>query len=70
MICKRLRYENETKLIRYIAWHIVPLAEILADRGATNVSWINAKLFPKPLPISLSALLTPDLRLLERIRRD
>lgn len=48
---KRIRGENETKVIRDIAPLIVPSAEILADRGekhleicreTTNAGWINA----------------------------
>ena len=59
--CKRLRGENETKVIRDIAQLIVPSAEILADYGAkhleilretTNAGWINAIPFygPRPQP--------------------
>lgn len=59
--CKRIRGENETKVIRDIAQFIVPSAEILADHGAkhleilretTNAGWINAIPFygPRPQP--------------------
>jgi hypothetical protein len=49
--CRRLKGENDTKVIRDIAQLIVPSAEILADHGAkhleilretTNVGWMNA----------------------------
>jgi hypothetical protein len=52
--CKRIRGENETKVVRDIAQLIVPSAEILADRGAehleilretTNVCWVNSYIF-------------------------
>jgi len=59
--CKRLRGENETKVIRDISQLIVPSAEILADHGAkhleilretTNAGWLNAiPLYgPRPQP--------------------
>ncbi|KAL7920350.1 hypothetical protein ACQKWADRAFT_328787 [Trichoderma austrokoningii] len=57
--CKRLRGENETKVIRDIAMLIVPSAEILADNGAkhlevlretTNAVWTNAIPFSGPCP--------------------
>ncbi|KAF2817510.1 uncharacterized protein BDZ99DRAFT_513751 [Mytilinidion resinicola] len=57
--CKRIRGENETKVIRYISPLIVPSAEILADMGAehlemlretTNACWTNAIPFIKPPP--------------------
>ncbi|KAH8695891.1 hypothetical protein GQ44DRAFT_765038 [Phaeosphaeriaceae sp. PMI808] len=55
--CKRIRGENETKVVRDIAPLIVPSAEILADRGAkhleilretVNACWINSITFMKP----------------------
>ncbi|KAF1962655.1 hypothetical protein CC80DRAFT_521710 [Byssothecium circinans] len=59
--CRRIRGENETKVVRDIALLIVPSAEILADNGAkhleilretTNAGWINAIPFygPRPQP--------------------
>ena len=58
MTCKRIRGENETKVVRDIAPLIVPSAEILADRGAkhleilretVNACWVNSITFIKPL---------------------
>ena len=55
--CKRIRGENETKVVRDIAQLIVPSAEILADKGAehleilretTNECWVNSIAFIKP----------------------
>ncbi|MCJ1467580.1 hypothetical protein MMC07_006205 [Pseudocyphellaria aurata] len=55
--CKRIRGENETKVVRDIAPLIVPSAEILADRGAkhleilretVNACWVNSISFMKP----------------------
>ncbi|KAI9683913.1 MAG: hypothetical protein M1829_004248 [Trizodia sp. TS-e1964] len=55
--CKRIKGENETKVIRDIALLIVPSAEILADVGdehleilreTTNACWTNAIPFIKP----------------------
>ncbi|KAL9623484.1 MAG: hypothetical protein Q9160_002164 [Pyrenula sp. 1 TL-2023] len=55
--CKRIRSENETKVVRDIAPLIVPSAEILADRGAkhleilretVNACWVNSITFMKP----------------------
>ncbi|TVY94275.1 hypothetical protein LAWI1_G002062 [Lachnellula willkommii] len=55
--CKRIRGENETKVVRDIAQLIVPPAEILADRGAehleilretTNACWVNSYTFINP----------------------
>jgi hypothetical protein len=55
--CKRIRGENETKVVRDIAPLIVPSAEILADRGAkhlrilretVNACWVNSITFMKP----------------------
>lgn len=55
--CKRIRGENETKVIRDIAQLIVPSAEILADKGAkhleilretTNACWVNTVPFIRP----------------------
>lgn len=55
--CKRIRGENETKVVRDIAQLIVPSAEILADKGAehleilretTNVCWVNSITFINP----------------------
>ncbi|KAM3070418.1 hypothetical protein ACMFMG_010245 [Clarireedia jacksonii] len=55
--CKRIKGENETKVIRDIAQLIVPSAEILADRGAehleilretTNACWVNSYTFINP----------------------
>jgi hypothetical protein len=57
--CKRIRGENETKVIRDIAQLIVPSAEILADYGVkhlailretTNAGWSNAIPFSGPRP--------------------
>ena len=55
--CKRIRGENETKVVRDIAQLIVPSAEILVDRGAkhleilretVNVCWVNSTTFIQP----------------------
>ncbi|KAH8724127.1 hypothetical protein GQ44DRAFT_773382 [Phaeosphaeriaceae sp. PMI808] len=55
--CKRVRGENETKVVRDIAQLIVPSAEILADQGAehldilretTNACWVNSYTFINP----------------------
>lgn len=55
--CKRIRGENETKVVRDIAPLIVPSAEILADRGAkhleilretVNACWVNSITFIQP----------------------
>lgn len=55
--CKRIRGENETKVVRDIAPLIVPSAEILADRGAkhleilretVNACWVNSTTFIQP----------------------
>ncbi|KAF2690853.1 hypothetical protein K458DRAFT_438621 [Lentithecium fluviatile CBS 122367] len=52
--CKRVKGENETKVVRDIAPFIVPSAEILADQGAehltvlretTNACWVNSEPF-------------------------
>lgn len=49
--CKRLKGENETKVVLRISQLIVPSVEILADKGAkhlailretTNVRWVNS----------------------------
>jgi hypothetical protein len=55
--CKRIRGKNKTKVVRDIAPLIVPLAEILADRGAkhleilretVNACWVNSTTFIQP----------------------
>ncbi|WEW59834.1 hypothetical protein PRK78_005315 [Emydomyces testavorans] len=55
--CKRIRGENENKVIRDISPLIVPSAEILADKGVehlevlretTSACWINAIPFIRP----------------------
>lgn len=55
--CKRLKSENETKVVLRISELIVPSAEILADQGAkhlailretTNVCWANSIPFTHP----------------------
>jgi hypothetical protein len=55
--CKRIRGENEARVVRDIAQLIVPSAEILADRGAehldilqetTNACWVNSCPFINP----------------------
>ena len=55
--CKRIRGENETKVVRDIAPLIVPSAEILADSGAqhleiiretVNACWVLSITFIKP----------------------
>ncbi|KAF1992758.1 hypothetical protein P154DRAFT_549923 [Amniculicola lignicola CBS 123094] len=56
--CKRMRGENEAKVVRDIAPLIVPSAEILADSGAqhleivretVNACWVNSITFIKPI---------------------
>ncbi|KAH7111327.1 hypothetical protein B0J11DRAFT_554356 [Dendryphion nanum] len=55
--CKRIKGENETKVVRDISQLIVPSAEILADKGAkhlailrenTNACWTNSIPFINP----------------------
>ncbi|KAF1993927.1 hypothetical protein P154DRAFT_549292 [Amniculicola lignicola CBS 123094] len=55
--CKRIKSENETKVVRDISQLIVPSAEILADNGAkhltilretTNACWTNSIPFINP----------------------
>ena len=55
--CKRIRGENEAKVVRDIAQLIVPSAEILADRGAEhleilretiNACWVTSYTFINP----------------------
>jgi hypothetical protein len=55
--CRRMKGENETKLVHRISEFIVPSAELLADRGAkhlaniretTNACWTNSEPFINP----------------------
>lgn len=55
--CRRMKGENETKIVHRISQFIIPSAEILADRGAkhlaivretTNACWANSEPFIYP----------------------
>lgn len=55
--CRRMKGENETKIVHRISQFIVPSAEILADKGAkhlailretTNACWTNSEPFIYP----------------------
>lgn len=56
--CRRMKGENETKVVQRLSQFIVPSAEVLADRGikhlagvreTTNACWINSEPFIYPL---------------------
>jgi len=75
--CKRIRGENEAKVVRDITPLIIPSAETLADRGVEhleilretiNACWTNSTTFVKPLGSHPSPRPQPDFSL--RFKRD
>lgn len=66
---RRMKGENETKVVQRLSQFIIPSAEVLADRGiehlavvreTTNSCWVNAKPFMYPLGSRSAPCPQPD----------